>query len=184
MQKLIYTTILASLVFIAGCTGSQYDLDDTAAVVKGEEITVGDVLFVYNADDDELPDAVDAYVMEYLVMQESKKMGIDVSEKVEMHGQFLGRYPSEDVDTDQANEVRQFAESRAELFDMEPETYLEEYTRKRSELSAYSNAFFEEHVDFEELDADEDIEEVDATIQQIINDLYEEYEDEIEFHIE
>ncbi|MDQ0350327.1 hypothetical protein J2R98_000130 [Alkalibacillus filiformis] len=184
MQKLIYITILASLVFIAGCSGSQYDLDDPAAVVKGEEITVGDVLFVYNADDDELPGAVDAYVTEYLIMQEAQNMGIDVSEEVEMHGQFLGGYPSEDVDTDQANQIRQFAESRAELFDMEPETFLEEYTRKRAEVSAYSNAFFEEHVDFEELDADEDIEEVDATIQQMINDLYEEYEDEIDVHIE
>ncbi|MDQ0350323.1 hypothetical protein J2R98_000126 [Alkalibacillus filiformis] len=184
MQKLIYTTILASLIFIAGCTGSQYDLDDPAAVVKGEEITVGDVLFVYNADDDELPHAVDTYVMEYLLMQEAKEMGIDVSEEVEMAVESMGRYPSEAVDTDQANQIRQFAESRADLFDMDPETYHEEYTRKRAELSQHSNAFAEEYVDVDELDTDENIEEADETMQQIINDLLEEYEDEIEVFIE
>ncbi|WP_017185631.1 hypothetical protein [Alkalibacillus haloalkaliphilus] len=184
MQKLIYTTILSTLIFIAGCTGSQYDLDETAAVVKGEEITVGDVLFEFNVDDDELPHAVETYVVEYLVVQEAQDMGIDVSEEVEMHGQFLGAYPSEEVDTDQANQIRQFAESRADLFDMDPETYHEEYTRKRTEVSAYSTAFAEEYVDFDELDTDEDIEEADITMQQIIDDLYEEYEDEIEVHIE
>ncbi|GEN45420.1 hypothetical protein [Alkalibacillus haloalkaliphilus] len=184
MQKLIYTTILTSLILIAGCTGSQYELDDTAAVIKGEEITVGDVLFEFDVDDDELPYAVETYVVEYLVMQEAQDMGIDVSEEVEKHEQFFGAYPSEDVDTNQANEIRQFADSRAELFDMDPETYHEEYTRKRTEVSAYSTAFAEEYVDFDEVQSDEDIEHVNATMQQIIDDLYEEYEDEIEVYIE
>ncbi|WP_170158518.1 hypothetical protein [Aquisalibacillus elongatus] len=174
--------ILISISFVVGCSDStNYDHDDVVAVVRGEEITVGYIRFFSEVKDEDLPEAVDYYVRETLVIQEAKDMGIDVSEGAEEAVEFFGQYPSEDVDTERGKEIRSFADDQAEKFGMEPEEFHEEYTRRSYERSEYQNQFFKEHLG--EPETEKEAKEMDEKAEQLINELLKKHEDEIEIII-
>ncbi|MET3684456.1 Mn-dependent DtxR family transcriptional regulator [Alkalibacillus flavidus] len=184
MNKLISSIILISLSFIVGCSGSATcDNDEVAAIVRGEEITVGDIRFLVEVEDEDLPEVVESMVRETVVIQEAKKMGIDVSDEVESSIESFGQYPPENVDTDEANEIREFAKAQAERFDMKPKEYHKEYIERSAKRSAYANEFFKEHFGDKQPETEEEAEELNDDIQQTIDALLKEHEDEIEIRI-
>ena len=185
MYRIACWMVVICLGFMVGCSdASKYENEDVVAIVRGEEITIGDIRFMAEIDDEKIPDAVEARVKVTLVVQEAKEMGIDVSDEVNESVEFFGQYPSEDIDTDQANETREFAEAQAERFDMEPEEYHKEYVKMSAEISAYQNAFFEEHLEpFSQPETEEELEEMDEKIDEIVEELFQKYEDEIEIMI-
>ncbi len=51
MLKVVQLSILIPFIFMVGCSGlSKYDDNEAAAIVKGQEITVGDLRFLYPDD--------------------------------------------------------------------------------------------------------------------------------------
>lgn len=173
--------LLLSFILITGCTeSSKHDLDDPAAVVLGEEITVGDIRFFGEIEDKDLPQAVEYFVEERLMIHEAKDMGLDVSNENE---DYIGGYPPEDTNTESANKIREFSEAQAEKFDMEPEEYYEEFVSKSAERSAYRNAFLREHLD-EQPENLEEHEVMNEDYKEIVNELMEKYEDDIEIYID
>ncbi|SET74620.1 hypothetical protein SAMN05421676_107163 [Salinibacillus kushneri] len=183
MNKLISCIILISISFVVGCSDStKYDNDDVAAIVRGEEITVGDIRFFAEVKDEDLPEAIESKVRETVVIQEAKEMGIDVSDEVEETIEYFGQYPSENVDTDKANEIREFAEAQSERFDMKPKEFHKEFIERNAKRSAYQNEFFKEHLNGNP-ETEEEAKEMNEEIQQIIDALLKENEDEIEILI-
>ncbi|PKR77331.1 hypothetical protein CEY16_11395 [Halalkalibacillus sediminis] len=142
---------------------------------------MGDIRFFAEIQDEDFPKAVEAKVRETIVIQEAKKMNINVSDEVKKSVEHFGIYPPDDVDTEQANKIRDFAESQAEKFHMEPEEFHKKFIKRSAERSAYQNAFFKEHLG--KPDTHEEAEEMNEEIQLIVDGLMEKHEDEIEILI-
>jgi hypothetical protein len=78
LKSLLYKGILLGTIVLAGCSGiSKYDDNEAAAIVKGQEVTVGDLRFLYP--DDTALDYLDSAIEVELVKQEVKEMGLDIS---------------------------------------------------------------------------------------------------------
>ncbi|GEL77417.1 hypothetical protein [Tenuibacillus multivorans] len=80
LEKFISCFILIGISLIVGCSDTtEYDHDDVAAIVRGEEITVGDIRFFSEVEDEEIPNVIQSKIKDTLIIQEAKKMGIEVS---------------------------------------------------------------------------------------------------------
>ncbi len=80
MLKVLQFSVLILLIFMAGCSSvSKYDDNKAAAIVKGQEITIGDLRFLYP--DDTALDYLDWAIRVELVKQRVKEMDLDISDK-------------------------------------------------------------------------------------------------------
>ncbi|GEL77420.1 hypothetical protein [Tenuibacillus multivorans] len=176
MRKLL---IILSLLIIASCSNDQtYENEDVVAIVRGKEITMGDLRFRSEATDKVLLENIDEFLTEEVIIQEAKEIGLDVSEEVEKQMGVFGRYPSENNNTKKANEIKAFSEKQAKRFDMDVEEYYQEYHERTVERSAYINGYINEMLgDIQDApDKDQYAKDADA----LIDELLKEYEDEIE----
>ncbi|WP_164669843.1 hypothetical protein [Virgibacillus doumboii] len=179
MLKPLKSIFVAFLIFMVGCTDTiGYADDEVAAIVRGEEITIGELRFLYT--DDKVLEMIEPTVKAKLAVQEAKEMNMDVSEQVEESVEFGGELPPEDVDTEPANSVRDFAESQANKLGMDTEEYYKKYVEKNMEVSAYVTSYFEEKLGEPTKD---NFEEYNEQTNQLLQDLVEENEDEIEILI-
>lgn len=175
---IFWTTILISLVLL-GCqqtkslTVSDYSSDDVAAVVRGEEITIEDLRFLYP--DDKALANLDGMVKLKLIEQEAKKMNLDISEKQKIHKEMLQSIMESDEDSD----MRDFIDTQAEKLDMSASEYAEQYADVRSKLDASLEAYIQEING----DADPD-ENDDEMINHALEQLVKEHEEEIDIRIQ
>ncbi|WP_432360038.1 hypothetical protein [Sporosarcina sp. UB5] len=172
------------LIILAGCNSiSNYDDEDVAAIVRGEEITVGEMRFLYP--DDKVLENLDGMIKARLAVQEAKRLNLDVSEKLqeiqETKSSVVEHYPSKDDDSEMAKEMRQFPDSQAKKLNMDPDEYIVKHYEIMSEISAYMIAYIEEKLGqpFESVEVDE-AEEFDKKINQLLDTLVEDHKDEIE----
>lgn len=130
MSRALLLFIMIIPVFIIGCSNDlDYDDNDVAAVVKGEEITVGELRLLHS--DEKVLDSIDEAVKAELVKQEVKEMNLDVSgemEEEDIHN--IVKLPSKNTDDEAEKEIREFAESQADNLDMDPEEYYKEFIEK------------------------------------------------------
>lgn len=176
-----YILLLILVIFIAACTNTlQYNKDEVAAVVKGKEITIGDLRFLYP--DDQVMEMIDGTVKLTLAVQEAKEMRLDVAEEIKQYDEMMGELPPENAQNPTSNSIREFAEKQAKKLGMAPEEFHEKYIKITSEQSAYVNAYIGEMLG--EPDGDEEaIEEYNDRANQLLDELVKENENEIEILI-
>lgn len=172
------------MIFLIGCNASvsdisDFDDSDVAAIVNGEEITIGELRFLYN--DDEILGNLDGTIKAKLAEQEVKKMNIDLSQKLEeikdSYGITKNIYPPEDDDSDYAVKTREFAETQSAKFGMEPEEYFEKHSEKTQEMILYITAYIEDKIG---RPTDNNIEEYNEKADEILNKLVKENEDSVQ----
>ncbi|WP_301110006.1 hypothetical protein [Sporosarcina sp.] len=135
--------VLLLFVLLSGCSGvAKYDNDEPAAIVKGQEITVGELRFLFP--DKTALSYLNGAIQVELVKQEVKKMGLDISERLDAESDGFEILPPESTDDVNARQNRKFAESQAKKFDMEPEEFQREYARRLNEQNAYVMTYLEE----------------------------------------
>jgi len=169
------------VVFLFACNDiSDYDNTDVAAIVRGEEITIGDLRFLYP--DDKILEYLDGSIKAKLAEQEVKTLNIDVSHELQtITGSENGVniYPSEEDDTEFANNTRDFAAVQSDKFGMESEKYYEKYLEKTQQMSLYVTAYIEEMIGTPEDEGEEYVEEAN----ELLANLADEHADEIQIRI-
>lgn len=180
IYKLFRLIPFLGLLFIFGCSDSfAYEDEEVAAVVRGEEITIGELRFLYP--DDKVLNNIEGTAKAELIVQEAKKMNLDVSEEIEETVQAMGGYPPDDVDTSAAESIRKFAKPQAKKLGMEPKEYYEKYIEKTAETSVYMNQYILEVLGDPDLDAG--IEEYNELVNEFLDQLVELNSDDVEILI-
>ncbi|MCT2534372.1 hypothetical protein NC661_15000 [Aquibacillus koreensis] len=176
MKKVFMGVLLTGLIFIVGCNEDfDYENEEVAAIVRGEEITIGELRFLYP--DKKALDNLDGTIKATLAIQEAKKMDLDVSEEMkEIEGANV--YPEEANNSETAKNIRQFAHTQAAKFGMEPEEYYKEYTEKTREISFYVVGYIEEMI------GEADDKAFTEQANKLLDDLVEENRDEINIRIQ
>ncbi|WP_018922891.1 hypothetical protein [Salsuginibacillus kocurii] len=146
---------------------------DVVATVKGQEITLKDIRSLYFVEDEDVPKMVENFVEEEILVLEAKSLGIDVTEEVEMMESLfpLGESGNEE-----------FFEAQADYLGITVEEYYDTYFKERIERDAYMNHLIDEVLDLQNYEVD-DAELVDNEINDFINNLLEEYEEDIEIQL-
>lgn len=140
MKRLFIYISLICLLVVVGCKKgviSDYDDTEVAVIVRGEEITVGDLRFLYS--DDRIIDYLDGTIKAKLTEQEVKDLNIDVSkelQEIQKMKSESSNYPSDDILV--------FADAQATKFGMVPEEYYEVYFEKTQTMVVYVTVYIEE----------------------------------------
>ncbi|WP_235801865.1 hypothetical protein [Ureibacillus manganicus] len=144
MKRFYCAHILIVTLLLAGCSNTfPYNDEDVAAIVRGEEITIGELRFLYP--DDAVLDMIDGTIKAKLVVREAKKMNIDVTEEVKSIKEAFGNYPpSTHYDDEFAKSLREFVEPQAKKLGLDPEEYYKEYVEITTETAEYINAYVQE----------------------------------------
>lgn len=185
MIKAVQLSVLIFSVFIAGCSSiSTYDDNETAAIVKGQEITIGDLRFLYP--DDTALDYLDWAISVELVKHKVEEMGLDISDKLseEGDGRWFGELPPADTKDEGGKQIRKFAESQARKLDMKPEEFQREYARRIEEQNAYMVTYLEKKLGIAEFDEEKVMEEFNKEANYLLEELVENHKNEIEVFID
>lgn len=137
MYKWTFFLSLIGLLVLSGCMNDKDG--DIAAIVRGEEITIGDMRLLYP--DDVLGEMVDDVVKAKLAEQEVKKMNIDISKHVKEIEESYGSYSGGEQSSAESQSIRAFADPQAKKLDMDPHEYYETYKEKSAEMTAYINVY-------------------------------------------
>lgn len=174
MVKIARLFILLLLVLLAGCAGiAKYDDDEVAAIVKGEEITVGDLRFLYP--DDTALDYLDWAIKVELIKQELKKIGTEI----EMENDWFQELPPKNTNDQDGKQIRKYAESQAKKLNMTPEEFQKEYTKRINRQNAYIFTYIEEMTGEIHPDNEEEIEQFWLKADELLDELVKENEAEI-----
>ena len=181
LNKIYYTSLLIFAFLLAGCSNSfKYSDEEVAAIVRGEEITIGELRFLYT--DDIVLEMVEQRIKDVLVIQEAKKMNIDVSENVKTIVETFGDYPlSKNFDAEYANSIRKFVEPQAKKLGLDPKKYYKKYIEITAETNEYKQAYITKVLG--ELKDKEHYDEHFKLVEQLPDDLVEKYQDEIQILI-
>lgn len=178
MKKInLYLIPLLIITLLAGCVSAaersieSYNDDDVVAIVKEKKITVGELRFLYP--DDKVLENVKGTVKLELVMQEAKKMNLDVSDEL--------NETNPELQAEKSN--LEFAESQAKKLGMEPEQYFKEYKDITTEQILYMNAYIEKVLGEPDSYDEEDIKKYDKEANQLLDELVKKNENDIELLI-
>lgn len=178
-MKAIIFGLLLSLLVVTGCSNAGYDLDEVVAVLEGEEIKAKDVLTLYPVDDE----GIRNYVLGEVLVQESKNMGIFISEE-EIENNKMALYPGlepQEIYESLPEEGKAFYEEQAEVLNVTPEEYYEIWLDVHHTHSAYIQAYINKVIFNSELEeefdlmAPEDLEMMDQRIDDHMDELVELY---------
>lgn len=158
-----------------------YNDDDIAAIVKGKEITIGELRFLYP--DEKVLENINGTVKAELVMQEAQKMHLDVSDNLNQTNKTMLTLPQKDTNDPTEKSNREFVDSQAQKFGMEPEEYYKKYLETTSEQIAYINAYTQIMLGKPEVDNEDGIQEYNNKANDLLNELVREYENEIDILI-
>ncbi|QUW20464.1 hypothetical protein JSQ81_11385 [Sporosarcina sp. Marseille-Q4063] len=178
---------LSLMISLLGCGSNVqsgikgYDDDDIAAIVKGKEITIGDLRLLYP--DDEVLENIEGAVKLDLMLQEAKRMDIDVSDNIDQQTETMLMLPFRDKEDPFGKSMREFIESQAQKLSMDPEEYYRKYVEIRSEQIAYMDAYALEM--FGEPDAynEDGLEVYNEKANDFLHELVKEHEKDIEILI-
>jgi len=131
-----------------GCRSSvqgsikDFNDNDIAAIVKVEEITIGELRFLYP--DEEVLQNIEGTVKIELIMQEAKRMNLDISDDKDLQTETMLSLPLRDKEDPFGKSMIEFIETQAQKLGMEPKEYYKKYVEIRSEQIAYINAYTQE----------------------------------------
>ncbi|MBD7983372.1 hypothetical protein H9649_02170 [Sporosarcina sp. Sa2YVA2] len=182
--------IIGSIALIAsliGCGNTAapsglegYEDSDVAAIVRGKEITIGDLRFLY-ADEDVLT-GIEAAAQTELMIQEAKAKNVNddlsvkiASVKASMESVTFKEQPMEE-------EERKFILSQSEKLNMDVNDYFKKYMVMHTEMTWYLLRFYEEA--FRLYDGvDEELEAYNAELDLFLKNWMTEHEGDIEILI-
>lgn len=181
MYKWVGCMLFICLLILSGCMNSTaYTDEDVAAIVRGEEITVGYLRFLYP--DDAIVEMIDGAVKAKLAEQEVEKMNIDISKQVKEIEESHGKYPQDEIHSAEAQSIRAFADPQASKLGIDPKEYYKKYTETSAEMVAYINVYISGILG--ELEDDEfGIEEYNHHANELLDLLVEQNKDAIEIRI-
>lgn len=173
MSKIVQFSVLIFFIFIVRCSGmSKYNDNEIAAMVKGQEITIGDLRFLYP--DDTALNYLNWAIKVELVKQKVEEMDLDVSDYLsdERDGGWFGELPPKDTNDEGGKQIRKFATSQAKKLNMKPEEFQREYAKKIEEQNAYLATYLAKELGVEKFDLDQDMvtfyEEVDYLLEELV----------------
>ncbi|MCM3489849.1 SurA N-terminal domain-containing protein [Alkalihalophilus marmarensis] len=178
-MKAIILGLLLSVIIVTGCSNVAYDLDEVVAVLEGEEIKAKDVLTLYPVDDE----GIRNFVLGEVLVQESKNMGIFISEE-EIESNKTSLYPgleAQEIYETLPEEGKAFYEEQAEVLNVTPEEYYEIWLDAHHTHSAYIQAYTNKVIFNTDLEEDidlmdpEDLEIMDQRIDDHMNELMQLY---------
>lgn len=184
MSKILQFAVLILFIFLAGCHSiSNYDDNEAAAIVKGQEITIADLRFLYP--DDTALDYLDWAIKVELVKQQVKDMDLNISDSLsnEENGDWFQELPPKNTKDEGGKSIRRFAESQAKKLDMKPEEFQREYAKRINEQNAYIATYLEKRLGVTEFDVEKGMAEFNEEVDNILEELVTENEDEIEMLI-
>lgn len=167
------------LLTAMGCS-NQNNNEDIAAIVGGKEITIGDIRLLYNMEDRTLEDAVKQYVKEEIMVQEARKMGIDISDEIEKYQSVNPIFMTETKDKE--IKLNNYYKKKARQLGMTEEDYKNAYFKTFTERGAYINKYLEKVL--KKKDEDETSQEYAARVNEYVNGLLSSHSDEIEILIQ
>ncbi|ANU09736.1 hypothetical protein A1A1_18915 [Planococcus antarcticus DSM 14505] len=185
MKRILLVGILFGTIVLAGCSGiSKYDDNEAAAIVKGQEITVGDLRFLYP--DDTALDYLDSAIGVELIKQEVKEMNLDVSTNLsdEKNRDEFEKLPLENTKDEGGKQIRKYAIVQAKKLDMTPEDFQKEYAKKINEQNAYINAYLEEKLGGGDVNDSKWMDEFGEEYHKLLEKLIDENKDEIKVLID
>ena len=160
---------------------SDYQDDDIAAIVRGEEITIGDLRFLYP--DEKVLENIEGAVKQELLLQEVKKMNGDYTYDIAIQKETMLMLLLSDEDDPIRKSMREFIESQAEKLGMTPDEYYKKYVEIMSEQSAYMNAYVQENFGEPDADDEDGLEIFNGKVNGFLSELVNEHKDEIEIFI-
>lgn len=181
LKSLLYKGILLGTIVLAGCNSiSKYDDNEAAAIVKGQEITVGDLRFLYP--DDTALDYLESAIEVELIKQEVKELDLDISNNLngEKNRDEFEKLPPKNTKDEGGKQIRKYAEAQAKKLDMTPEEFQREYAKRINERNAYINTFLEDKLGEADINDEKWIEEFGEEYRNLLEKLVDENENEIE----
>ncbi|GKV54676.1 hypothetical protein NCCP2222_06230 [Sporosarcina sp. NCCP-2222] len=178
----ILIILLSLIISLMGCSSNvqgsmkDYKNSDVAAIVGDKEITIGDLRFLYS--DDDVLNNIEGIVKFELMLQEAKKMNLDISEDKAVRKEIMLSLPLEEGEV----RMQEFITSQADKLGMEKEEYYKKYAEIRSEQDSYVNAYIQEMVGADGYD-EENLKEFDKKANDFLNDLVKKHEKEIKILI-
>lgn len=175
------------LLSLAGCGPNvqnrieDYKDDDVVAIVGAKEITVGELRFLYA--DEEILQNIEEIVRLELVLQEAKRMNLDIAEDKDSQKEEMLSLPLKSEADPIWDSVRLFVESQADKLEMDTEAYYEEYIEIRSEQIAYINAYTREMIGAPNVENEDDLKEYNKKANDFLNELVKEHRQEIDIRI-
>ncbi|ARD48650.1 hypothetical protein [Sporosarcina sp. P33] len=174
MTSFFRYSLFLLIFLLSGCSGiAKYDDHEPAAIVKGQEITIGDLRFLYP--DETALDYLDGTIKLELVKQEVQEMGLDITGNLETDQDWFAELPPKNTEDEGGRQIRNFAESQAKKLNMDPEEYQKEYARRINELNANLITFLEEKLDGYQFGD----EKMNEEAKQLLEKLAEENKEEI-----
>ena len=170
-----------------GCSSSvqsrikDYNDNDIAAIVKDKEITVGELRFLYP--DEEVLENIEGTVKLELILQEAKRMNLDVSDNKDLQMETMLLLPLRDKEDPFGKSMIEFIESQAQKLGMEPKEYYKKYVEIRSEQIAYMNAYTQEMLGEPDANTEDGLEVYNKKANDFLNELVKEHKKEIEILI-
>lgn len=161
------------LVVTAGCTNTlDYNDDAIVAIVKGDEITIGELRFLYP--DENVLEMIEGSVKAELVIQEAKLMNLEVSEEINRVNEMMMGRPLEDMS--------EFAEAQAVKLGMDSEEYYKKYVEITTKQIVYMQAYVEDLLG-QPGNTEDEIEEYNEKANDLLNELVQNNLDDIEILI-
>lgn len=188
MKKLPLITGFFLVFLLVGCNFTvksnlelnNYTDDDIVAIVKGKEITIGDLRFVYP--DEKVLENIDGYIKQELIFQEAKKMNLNLSKDIKMQKETLISSVANENNTF-GQEMRQFIKSQANKLKMTEDEYLEQYINITTKQNAYISEYVLQKFPMSETNDIAEIDKYDKKVNEYLDELMKENEDEIEVFI-
>ncbi|MDQ0298082.1 hypothetical protein J2S78_000490 [Salibacterium salarium] len=135
--------LLIFIILLVGCTGPEYEKEETIAVLEGEEITAEDVLWQSSLEK-EPEDIIKSYLKQEVVIKEAKNMEITVSEK-EVEERVQEEFPGADLTRRfEAYGNKDFYREQASLLGVSPEEYYETWEEINYTRGLYWDKYFNE----------------------------------------
>ncbi|GKV65144.1 MULTISPECIES: hypothetical protein [unclassified Sporosarcina] len=178
LKSLKLSFVLLLFILLSGCSNiAKYDNDEPAAIVKGQEITVGDLRFLFP--DKKVLDYLDGAIKLELVKQEVKKLDLDISAHLDPEDNGFAVLPPADTEDPNGRQLREYAESQAKKLHMEPEEFQRQYARRINEQNAYMMTYLEEKLGPYHYEEGETV-DFNEEANQLLEDLAEGNQVEIE----
>lgn len=175
MKKSLKISFLILTLFLAGCLGSKQDPDEVLAIVRGTEITLGEVTFLYG--EDNIWDGLRLLMAIELTKQEVEELNLDISTEWENNKDSIRDLPPKEEARGDEIEYWEFSEKQGKLLNMEPNEFFLEYIEQTMKNLSYFITYMVETVGHYD-DMSED--EFNRLINDEVNRLMDVYDDEIE----
>ncbi|MGB6407536.1 MAG: hypothetical protein WBF39_08670 [Planococcus donghaensis] len=181
MKKILFIVLLLGTIGLAGCSDvSTYGDNEVAATVGSQEITIGDLRFLYS--DETALDYLDSVIVTELIKQEVQEMNLDISPHLmaEENQDDFEKLPPENTEDEGSKQVRKYAIAQAKKLGMTPEEFQQQYAKKLNQQNAYINTYLEEKLGGGDINDPKWSEEFVEEYNDLVEKLVEENKAEIE----